>query len=612
MGDFLLIQSNRNEAVKGRQIFQRGVEIGTCVKSLQPKVLQESPGLLVAVFPRQNGTGGHFTSDEESKCWLLAIGNWFHEGGYRVGDEAYLLRDYLRVGPERLVKELEGFFLIVIYDQRTQEVVVLTDLVGSCHGFMRTWNHSAALSGSSFLLASLSECHLDPVGCQEFLYGGVIYENRSFFKNIRKFGPATIFKFADGRLKSEQKYWKITDVDLESLDGEAAVSSLAETVIQAVRKIGKIYPHPVCDLTGGYDSRALVSAILKAGVKFSTTVSGPAGSNDVKVAGGLAQLKGLSHLHIPPDGTISFSEIKNAFVYTDGEYDLLEYAKIFRVQHQLSVNFDISLNGSFGEIGRGYWWELLYPYAGKRPQMDSERLARLRYGAQPFVHLASSSPSGIDFISHLTEVIERTNSGLQFLPNTSQMDHAYLVMRMQRWQGRIASSTNRLWPCLSPFLFRSVLETMLKIVVPLRQKSLLIRKMIESLDPSMAKFPLEHGCPALPVRWDTVLRFWPLPVHYGKKVFGKLSRVLNISPAKKDQFSRLSTLRTKLWEDEEVRELFEQKNMKTRALFDDDLLKKLVDQARTPDFAYHDQWARLLSLEYTLHRLNLQNHVGLE
>jgi len=611
LGDFLLIQTTPDGAEKARHLFQRGVEIGTGLKGQQPKILKETPGLSVAVFSRDNGTGANFTADEETRCWLFALGNWFHGFGYRVGEEVRLLRDYLQVGPERLVNELEGFFVIVVYDQRTQEVVVLTDLVGSCHSFMRTWNHGVAISGSSFLLASLSGYHLDPIGCQEFLYGGVIYENRSFYKNISKLGPASIFKFSDGGLKSEQKYWKITDIDLESLQGEAAIGCLTENVIQAAKKIGEVYPHPVCDLTGGYDSRALVSAILKGGVKFSTTVSGPASSHDVRVAGGLARLKGLPHLHVPPDGTISFPEIKNAFIFTDGEYDLLDYARIFRVQKLLAKNFDISLNGSFGEVGRGYWWELLYPHVGKRRQLESERLARLRYAAQPFLPLVSSSQGGIDFVAHLTQVIERTNAGLHSLPNTCQMDHAYLVMRMQRWQGRIASSTNRLWPCLSPFLFRSVLETMLKIVFPLRRRSLLVRKMIERLDPSMARFPLEQGYPALPVRWDTFVRFWPLPVHFGSKVFWKISRVLNPSKTKNDQFSRQSLIRKKLWEDGEVQALLEPKYMKTRALCDNDLLDEFVRQSRNPGFPYHDQWARLLSLEYTLHMLNQQKTVGL-
>jgi len=609
LGDFLLIQYSPEEGVKAHDLFQRGVKIGTRVKGQQPTILEESQGISLAVFSRNNGTGANFAADEDTRCWLVALGNWFHGLGYRVGNEAQLLRDYLQVGPERLVSELEGFFVIVVYDQRTKEVVVLTDLVGSCHSFMPTWNNSAAISGSSFLLGSLSECDLDPIGCQEFLYSGVIYENRSFYKNVRKFDSATIYKFADGCLKSEEKYWKISDIDPESLQGEVAVGCLAESVIQAAKRIGEAYPHPVCDLTGGFDSRALVVAFLKAGVNFSTTVSGPSSSHDVRVAGGLARLKGLSHFHVPSEGPIQFSEMKNAFIYTDGECDLLDYARIFRVQKRLSENFDISLNGSFGEVGRGYWWEILYPHAGKRQPLEGERLARQRYAAQPFLPLVSGPQGGIDLISHLSQVIERTNSGLQSLPNTCQMDYAYLAMRMQRWQGRIASSTNRLWPCLSPFLFRSVLETMLKTVVPLRRRSLLIRKMIEGLDPAMAKFPLEHGYPALPVRWDTFLRFWPLPVHYSKKVFWKISRRLSRTTTKNGQFSYQSSVRKNLWEDGEVRDLLEPKFMKTRVLCEDSLLKEFLCQSRNPGFPFHEEWARLLSLEYTLEMLNQQKTV---
>ena len=604
MGDFLLIQSSPSGVVKARDLFQLGVEIGTRVKGHKPSTINESGRTSIALYPRQNGSGAHFTVDEKTGCWLVGIGNWFHGHGYQVGAEKQLLEEYLRVGAERLVGDLEGFFLIVVNDPRTDEVIVLTDFVGSCHSFMRSWEDSVALSCSSFLLGSLAECEIDPIGCQEFLYGGVIYENRSFYKNIQKLGPATVFRFTHGRLKTEQKYWRITDIDHEGCDSNGAVELLGETLTQVAKRIGDVYPHPVCDLTGGYDSRALISALLNAEVNVSTTVSGPLSSPDVTVAGGIAKMKGLSHLHLPPQGHLEFHEIKNAFIFTDGEYDLLDYARIFRVQKRLSESFDISLNGSFGEIARGYWWELLWPHVGNRQRLDAQRVARLRYGAQSFVPLVSASRGKIDFSAHLTQVIERTNFGLYSLPNTTQMDHAYIYMRMQRWQGRIASSTNKLWPCLSPFMFRSVVEIMLKVAASLRKRSLLVRKMIETLDPQLAKFPLEHGYPALPVRLDTVLRFWPLPIHFGKKVCLKIGQKLKMSSRNTYPLSGVAIIRKKLWEDEEVRDLLEHKPMKSLALCEPNLLEEFLRKSKLPVFPYHDQWARLLSLEYTLRRID--------
>jgi hypothetical protein len=82
--------------------------------------------------------------------------------------------------------------------------------------------------------------------------------------------------------------------------------------------------------------------------------------------------------------------------------------------------------------------------------------------------------------------INRANLGMDKLPNTLQMDSAYILMRMQRWHGRIMSSTNRLWPCVSPFMFRRVLEVMLATRANDRRRSLLIRGILN-------KIPAEAG-----------------------------------------------------------------------------------------------------------------------
>ena len=50
----------------------------------------------------------------------------------------------------------------------------------------------------------------------------------------------------------------------------------------------------------------------------------------------------------------------------------------------------------------------------------------------------------------IKEAVARAGAAITQFPNTSQMDNAYLTLRMQRWQGRIASSTNQIWPALSP------------------------------------------------------------------------------------------------------------------------------------------------------------------
>jgi hypothetical protein len=418
---------------------------------------------------------------------------------------------------------------------------------------------------------------------------------------VRKLGPAGVFRFGPGGPRPTQRYWQISELAPESLGGDAAVDGLWESVTRAVRRVQTLYPNPVCDLTGGYDSRSLVAAFVGAGVRCATVVSGPLESADVTISRGLAQILGLLHLHNEPRQQISFEQLQKSLALADGEYDLVEYSQIRENHCRLAPQFGISINGSFGEVARGYWWELLLPWLGARGPLDARKVARLRYGAQPFDASIFPAADRLDVVAHFAGVIERTNAGLTEFPNTFQMDHAYLMMRMQRWQGRIASSTNQIWPCLSPFLFRSVLETMLRTRAFLRWRSLLVRKMLARFQPEMAAYPLEHGFPAEPTTWKNFYRFWPLASYFGNKVGGKLARKMGIprasavAPASGRFIPRLA-----LWREEAVKDLLSPAKMKLSRWLDPAALEAFFQRSKQPDFSFDEQWARVLSLELAL------------
>jgi hypothetical protein len=599
MGNFLAILNTESLRDEGGRLFRSGIAIARTLKRQQPSKTVETSWSHAASFPRQNGSGAPIFIDSQTGNWMLTTGTWFHVNGTSCRDEARLLRRYVEVGPAQLGLELEGFFTVVLGNARTREIEVITDVVGSCQCFIRRLPGGIALSGSSLLLAALQPYTLDPVSCQEFVHTGIIYEDRTIYKEVQKLGPASVFRFADGALKNQLRYWNPSTLDPESLGGEMAVRQLWDCLTRAAEKLTRRFPHPVCDLTGGYDSRAMVAAFVADGTTIATTVSGLDGSPDVVVSRGLAELANLPHQQFPPQQPRSLADIKDAAVLTDGEYDLVEYARTLTVHKALLKKFDISINGSFGEVARGYWWEILVPQTGKRMKLDPARLARLRYAPRTFTASLFKPELRLELVPHFAQIVERSNSGLSSTPNTFQMDHAYLAMRMQRWQGRIASSTNQLWPCLSPFMFRSVLETMLQTKASLRKRSLLIRRMLARFQPRLANFPLEHGYPPVPATWKTVPRFLlPLANHYGTKVLQRAGVVTQHASS-----LPLRPVRMEMWQDEEVRQLLNPAAMKSASLFDDVGLANFLSQSRQETFSANKEWSRLLTLEYTLCRI---------
>jgi asparagine synthase (glutamine-hydrolysing) len=602
MGSFFILLSTPEGAGHGAPQFHAALGLARRIAMGPPSGTYEANGARVASFPRKNRSGSAVLVDPLTGNWLVAMGTWFHRDGFAVGEELRLLEDFRKSGVRNLANKLEGFFVIAIGEPREETVYVITDLVGSCHCYWRPSDGGIAISGSSFLLAALEETPLDPVACQEFLATGAIYEDRSLFLRIRKLPPASIYRFVQGVIKSKEPYWQISEIAADSLDLRTAEGNLWEVLAESASKIKKVFPSPVCDLTGGYDSRALVAALHAAHLPISTVVSGSPDSPDVVISKGLAAMARLPHRHLQKSNLPTFDQLQGTLALTDGEYDLIEYSRIQAVHEELSGHFDISINGSFGELARGYWWELLVPRTGSTQPLPAHKVAARRYAVGLYDLSLFSEESRLDLVEHFSGAIDRAIEGLAGRPNTLQMDQVYLRLRMHRWQGRIASSTNRIWPCLSPFMFRSVLEVMLRAHWRARRNNLLIRDMLSKFTPDWANFPLEDGAPCLPVTWKNFYRFAPLGSYYVKKIMKRAARLSGMAYGARSSPSN-EPARIHLWSEEEVRSTLEPGTMCLRDLLLPERLSAFLRSSESRDFIFDAQWNRLLTLECTLRAL---------
>jgi hypothetical protein len=599
MGGFVAVVPLRNHPAAAAPLFNAALAAQQRLVRQVPNAAVDNAWARAASFPRRNGSGATVTRDDAAGAWLIAMGTWFHGDGYGSGHESRLLHRYRQVGALALGRELEGFFCLVIGDASTREVIVITDIVGSCHAFLSVRDDAVVLSNSSLALGSVCGVELDAVGCQEFLATGVVFEDRTCFSRVRKIGPARVLRIGADGVAGEERYWDVRDIAGDApLGPDTAVTQLWETLTHAARRVGTSFQRPVCDLTGGYDSRAALAAFVGAGVEVAVTVSGAPDSRDVVVSKGLAQQLGLKHVYLEGHVSDSLDRMPAALELTDGEYDVLDYARILGVHEQLRASFDGSINGSFGEVARGYWWELLFPHIGERRPLNGQALARARFASAGHDLGLVREHLRVDLCEHFAGVIGRANDGLATAPNTLQMDNAYLSLRMQRWQGRIASSTDRLWPCVSPFMFRSVLETMLKTSPRQRLRSLLIRQMLSRFQPAIAAYPMEHGYPAVPATWRNIVRFRPVLSHYASRVRSKLARMTGVGQVVANTAG--PPLRSLLWQREDVRQLLDPGSMKASALIDADRARDFLARSRGEQFAHDVQWSRLLSLESAL------------
>jgi hypothetical protein len=379
------------------------------------------------------------------------------------------------------------------------------------------------------------------------------------------------------------------------------VTAFSEAIVEGAKAVGKLAPRLLCDLTGGYDSRALAAALLSADVNFETTVTGAPGRPDVVVAEQLSRITGKRHTPVDlSEQPATFAAVRDALAVTDGELDCVEYGLgVWPVHWRTAQDYDLSANGSFGEVARGYWWELLLPRTGASEPLDARKVAAGRYVIDPNSPQLFDAAATTRLIDHFTAMMQRTNKDLAGKPNTLQMDNVYLQLRMHRWQGRMASATDQLRPCLSPFMLRPALEVMLQATPRIRQRSLLVRAMLKRLQPRLAAAPLEHGYPAEPFELTNFYRFAPLLTSYSTKVWQKGRKILG-RPVKAAGGAMREPTRVQLWREAEVQDLLTPERMRLSEVLPPAALTAFLQASRQAGFSFEQQWCRVLSCEMAL------------
>ncbi len=554
--------------------------------------------MLAATFGRHDGSGGEMAFEADGSGCLLTSGTWFHRG--RATDEAGLLARLRQIGHTTLARELDGTFVIVDLDIRECRVTAFNDILGTGRCYVRELDNGAvALSGSSLLLASLAPATLDPVGTQEFLFIGDIYEHRTLFRDIEKLGPAGSVVVTGNEVERPARYWSVAELEPESLTGAAALESLSESLQGAARQIGRRFSSPICDLTGGYDSRTVVSQFLSAGIRCTATVTGRAADSEVATSQALAAAADLDLELVLPRPGITFERLAQTLRWTDGEYDMLSFRRISDVHLQLTDGFDVSVNGSCGELARGYRYELVRPGLGARRPLDAKRAAQRRFAAE--VHDASivAPEHRIDLVEHVTDLVERLVTPLHDRPNYFQLDHAFNELIMAGWHGRIAASTDRIRPLASPFVFRPVVESLMATRGTDRVRNLMVRRVLAAHEPRWAGIPLSDGRPPAPLSARNLHLLWPLACNIGRRV----GRRFRWAGDGVDDTESNTGWRRQLGQEEAVAKLFDTSSLRSTEFLDADTLGDFLERSRTDAFQTHDQWSRVLTLEYTLQRL---------
>jgi len=477
-------------------------------------------GAGVVKFGRRSAPASPLARGPEG--WLAGAGTWHHPEIPGRDDSAGLLR-LLGTSGAAALDRLDGSYAIAWLDARSGDLVVATEPLGRLHVFCAETEEGAFVGTSAVALARAGAAEPDPVAVHEFLATGTVYGDRSPFLRVRRLAGGCRHLFRAGRRAGS----------VRSADSFAGGRGSPEAVLEAVRAALDAFvcgvARPLADLTGGLDSRLVVAAMLDAGLRPDVTVTGPSTSRDVIVARRLAQALGLRLLHEPPEPGAaargSFDRVIDAAALADGMIDAAEYAFIASVHEPHAREYDCSVNGSGGEVLRDYWWTQrhLDPAAPIDVDVAARRFTALAL-PPPFLQPAPIP----DLHGHFAEVVADSLASTAGRPATARLDHLYLDVRMQCWQGAIASATNRIWPAISPLLARGAVAEALAVEPRRRLGARLFRELFRRFPHAIRDVPLESGFPprgfGLLSAWCAVPGIAAAPGRFARRAWRRLGR----------------------------------------------------------------------------------------
>jgi asparagine synthase (glutamine-hydrolysing) len=246
------------------------------------------------------------------------------KGGYRFtvdNDAEFALHMYEEHGEDFAVN-LNGAFVIAIWDRRSQKLLITNDRLG-LHPLYYAEMSSGLIfaSGVRALLAdSTLSRQVDRVAMEQFLIFDHVLGDRTLLSAAKLFPQASVMTYANGQLRT-RRYWNLKYAETYPLrNADSYVEELKSLMRQAVCRQAQGDASFGLLLSGGMDSRYLLGLLAECplGEPLRTFTFGVPGCDDARYSKELANAARSRHhfFELKPDWLLSQAD--EAVRITDG------------------------------------------------------------------------------------------------------------------------------------------------------------------------------------------------------------------------------------------------------------------------------------------------------
>jgi len=362
-----------------------------------------------------------------------------------------------------VVHYLSGSYNVFIYDKRKGECLLFNDRLG--YSPLYIYEDSRVVMFSSKIEGILSSGLMDNIDfdlasfAEHYLFNYLLSDN-TYIKGIETLGSATCWLLS--REKNEKhKYW-----DVSTLFGKPALSkkSSFELFNDSLRRsINKILDstnrHVNFSLTGGWDSRLLLSYIMNKSDQLKLFSFGAPNSFDIEIPVLIANKENLDYIPIMLDQKyldekfVSFA--KDTIILSGGTRSYKRAHYLYASQ-EMSKNSDVFISGIFGDqtlkVGKFYAGAVISRNFLKlqSSQFDIRSVLSQNSNNNP---LAAIKICLKDLTDDLQARIDRVKKGVCRFKEDSMNNYAFrMELNLRKYFGNEISSYNDYGYSHSPFI----------------------------------------------------------------------------------------------------------------------------------------------------------------
>ena len=375
-------------------------------------------------------------------------------------------------------------------------LTIATDALGFRHVYYRCGHGWAAVSTSARVLAALAPTTIDHEGAAVQSLLGWQLRDRTLFDGVTKLPAGMMATIRRGELALVPF---VQETSRETCELGVAVDAMTTMLRTYLGAYLDDHPDAVLQLTGGQDSRLLLSAVEPSRRKgLNVLTLGPATAPDVVIAAYLAKRYGMQHevLDLAEVARLGGEEAYERCVLAA---KALEFGADPIARAALDVAEEHAppgprISGLGGEVARGFY----YLGRGTSVPVTSQRAKRLtdwrmfaNESVEPDVLSSEFRTWARDFANReVLSVLEETR--LSWLSAT---DDLYLRQRMQRWAGVTETAVSSVRQVVNPMLDDRWIATTTALSPRDKRHSLFLARLQVSLDEELARVALD-GRPA--------------------------------------------------------------------------------------------------------------------